>query len=179
MADLGSIDIGGGRSGLRFAISIPGAQGFAVALSRFGDDISDFTAFWEGKFKTFWYALRQLDYASAGGATGPMWAPLSPDYRRWKNAHFPSAPLLVLQGSMKASLLSPTASGSIWRPSATRLEAGSSIPHAIYHQTGTSRMPARPPLRFAEQDRIRIGKLLQEFAADAWKKRRQAERSAA
>jgi hypothetical protein len=39
-------------------------------------------------------------------------------------------------------------------------------------------MPARPLIRFAEADRVRVGKLLQEFVAAEWKRRRAAERAA-
>lgn len=175
MAELGSFNIGSAK-GLVFSLRVPGAQGFTVALSRFGSEIQDYTAFWEGRFKTWWYAIRKLDYAAAGGTTGPMWARLSDDYRRWKNQHFPSAPLLVLHGPMKASLVSDSAPGSIWRPRPTSLEVGSSISHAIYHQTGTRWMPARPPIRFAKVDQERLGKLLQAQVVEAWQRRRRAER---
>jgi hypothetical protein len=73
VATLGSFDSGSGK-GLSFAISVPGAQGFALALSRFGKGLDDFSDFWNGKFKVWWYALRQLDYASAGTSTGDRWA---------------------------------------------------------------------------------------------------------
>lgn len=172
MADLGSVDIGAGK-GLQFSIRLPGAQGFTVALSRFGDQISDFTEFWESKFKTWWYAGRQTDYVKAG-----FDAPLSPAYQRWKNQHFPNAPILVLSGRMKASLLGPGADGSVWRPGPRSLEVGSEVPYAIYHQVGTHRMPARPPLRFTSTDAPNVGKLLQAYVVEAWKARRAAERAA-
>lgn len=175
MANIGSADIGSQR-GLFVSVRVPGAYGFTVALSRFGSEVQDFTEFWEGRFKIWWYALRQLDYAAAGGTTGSMWAPLSDDYRKWKNRHYPSAPLLVLRGPMKASLIAPDAPGSVWRPSPRSLEVGSSVPYAIYHQNGTGRMPARPPIRFAQVDRERLGKLLQQHVAEAWQRRRAAER---
>lgn len=175
MADIGQVTIGD-RNGLQFVMEIPGAQSLAVALSRFGDEVSDFSEFWDTKFKLFFYSTEQLTFAGGGGGT---WPALSDRYRRWKNQHFPSAPILTLTGAMKASLLAPDATGSIWRPSALSLEVGSAVPYATYHQSGTSRMPARPPLRFAQADSQRVGKLLQEFVVAAWQKRRAAEASAA
>jgi hypothetical protein len=171
MAELGSFDIGTQR-GVFFSAQVPGAQGFVLALSRFGQDIEDFSEFWNTKFKVWWYALRQLDYASAGTATGDRWERLSDPYRLWKNKHFPSAPLLVLRGPMKDAITSPNAPGSVWRSTPNSLEVGTTVPYAIFHQTGTRRMPARPPIRFSEADRVRVGKLLQEFVAAAWKQRR-------
>lgn len=173
MATLGSFDSGSNK-GLFFSVSVPGAQGFALALSRFGQGLSDFTTFWSGPFKVWWYAIRELDYAAAGSTTGDRWAPLSANYRKWKNRHFPSAPLLVLHGDLKASVISDQAPGSVWRPAPQSLAVGTSIPYAIYHQKGTSRMPARPVIRFAQVDRVNVGKKLQAFVAASWKERRAA-----
>lgn len=169
--------IGASARGLQFGITLPGVGALSVSLSRFADEVSDFTPFWEGEFKTFWYALRKLDYASAGGATGSMWPPLSPAYRVWKNKHFPGRPLLVLHGDLKASVTSPDSPDSVWVAQPKALRVGTTVPYAMSHQRGTSRMPARPPVRLKSEDMAQVGKMLHKFVATAWAQRRKAARN--
>jgi phage gpG-like protein len=178
---VGSGSGSGATSGrLQLTFALPGVDALAVGVfsaTGFQRDVSDFTRFWDGPFKTYWYATRKLDYASAGTTTGAGWAPLSPAYRAWKNRHYPSAPLLVQRGTLRASLTSPTEPGSVWEPAPTGLRVGTRVPYGMYHQMGTRRMPARPPLRLNGDDGQRIGKLLQEFVVTAWQARRLAARA--
>ena len=89
---------------------------------------------------------RQFEAEGAGPAVG-AWAPLSDAYAEWKEQHFPGMPKLQLTGALMAGL---TADSSPWARrdiSADSLTFGTKgVPYATYHQMGTGKMPARPPI---------------------------------
>lgn len=118
----------------------------SVPLTQVGDNLRSRIA---GQFST----------EGAGGYTG-AWAPLSPAYGAWKERHSPGTPILVgLRPTRKGSREHPTKPESyapsgqmrdqVLDPAATeifpmRLMYAPTSDIAGYHQTGTSRMPARP-----------------------------------
>jgi len=75
---------------------------------------------------------------------GEPWAALSPRYAKRKAQKYgPGKKILEATGEMMASIVPE--SGEDY----AEVVIGS--PYAIYHQTGTSRMPARPPLGIDEE----------------------------
>jgi len=46
---------------------------------------------------------------------------------------------------------------------ATQAVLGTSVPYGVFHQLGTKRMPARPPIQLSESDKNRWGKLVHEW----------------
>lgn len=153
-------------------IALPGLTSMTVALNRMRTDIADWTPFWKNTFAPAFYRHTLEDFVLEGGRSGASWKPLSPAYAAWKAKRFPGNGLLVRTGALKASLLSADAPQAIFRPSATGLEIGSSVPYALYHQTGTGRMPQRPPLRVDAAFMAAIGKALQVYVQNVWVQRR-------
>lgn len=93
-------------------------------------------------------AAAQFDAEGAGPVAGP-WAPLSARYAEWKAQHYPGQPILVRTGALRAALTSGTAQGALRDVGDDSLAFGTDgIPYASNHQTGTGRMPARPPFDF-------------------------------
>lgn len=162
------------RAALRLTLALPGLPALSVGLSRLRTDISDWTTFWRERFAPFFYDQIQRDFVLEGGNSGASWAPLSPAYAAWKAQQFPGRGILVRSGALKASLASPDAAGAIFRTTPTALEVGTSVPYAMAHQIGTSRMPQRSPLRVNAAFMSVVGKDLQKFVQDAWTARRQA-----
>jgi len=102
------------------------------------------------------------------GATGASgkWRVLSPTYGAWKQKHVPGAPILVglrpqhkgtrehptrpqsyaVSGRMRQQLLMPLSDRTTWHVGPKRLLYAPLSNYAGFHQTGTSRMPARPPV---------------------------------
>ena len=87
-------------------------------------------------------------FASEGRAEGTPWAA-----RKSVGAvHEPpttqraiyESPLLVRTGALLRSLTVRGAAGHVERLEAQSLAIGTSLPYALFHQTGTRRMPARP-----------------------------------
>lgn len=105
-------------------------------------------------------ALRVKSQFSTQGAAGlgGAWQQLSEPYGSWKESKVPGLPILVgihptggkgqrpqtyaTSGAMRRSLLDPLAT----HVSPHRLLYTPDSPYAGYHQTGTSKMPARPPV---------------------------------
>lgn len=173
---------------LWLTVALPGLQALSVGLSRLRADISDWTAFWRDRFGPSFYRQILEDFVLEGGSSGQRWAPLSSAYAAWKASRFPGAGILVRSGQLKASLLGPDAPHAIFRPGPTSLEVGTSVPYAIYHQTGAQWMkhnagrafgtnvvlPQRPPIRLTPAFMRVVGQNLQRFVQDAWTLRRQA-----
>ncbi len=83
---------------------------------------------------------------------GPGWAPLSPNYARWKQQHFPGKPILQRTGRLMRSL---TGQSGEYEQTITphSLTIHSHVPYGSEHQTGTDNMPARPPIAISQEYR--------------------------
>jgi phage gpG-like protein len=161
-------------SALTFTLALPGLESLSIGLSRLHTDIADWTSFWKERFAPLFYMRTKQDFILEGGASGASWAPLSPRYAAWKASMFPGKGILVRSGALKASLSGPTAPLAVFRPGTSSLEIGTAVPHAIYHQMGTSRMPQRPPMRADAVFMRQVGKELQKHVHSAWAARRAA-----
>ncbi|HEY1086486.1 MAG TPA: hypothetical protein VGE37_02285, partial [Archangium sp.] len=96
----------------------------------------------------------QFDAEGAGPQAG-SWAALSPKYASWKERFFPGRKLLVRTGVLADALAaSDTEAVSQARRdiSGNTLTYGTQgVEYASFHQTGTGRMPARPPFDFGAE----------------------------
>lgn len=135
----------------RFDALAKEAENMTVPLTRIGEDLH----------------ANLLAAFATEGATGysGRWAPLSTTYGAWKAKHS-SAPLLVglkplhkgsrqhptrpesygISGRMRQQLLMPLADRATWHIDPKRLAYTPLSNIAGFHQTGTSKMPARPPV---------------------------------
>lgn len=73
------------------------------------------------------------------------WVALSPQYRFQKAKLYGGKPILQATGALKTSF-TRKGGNHISQISNDRIILGSSDPKGGYHQNGTSKMPARPPL---------------------------------
>lgn len=101
---------------------------------------------------------RQFD--SEGGASGG-WAPLADSTVAAKQRQGLDPRILQATGRLKESLTRKFDSEHTERLSGSSLAFGTKVPYAIYHQTGTASMPARPPLALTDADKVTIVKTLQ------------------
>jgi phage gpG-like protein len=92
---------------------------------------------------------RQFDTEGAYG--GEPWAPLADSTLRSKPA---GLKILVRTGKLKGSFRTRKVLPDL-------LEWGSDVAYGVYHMKGTSRMPARPPVKLPEKLKIAIVKELQ------------------
>lgn len=155
---------------IHFTADVLGEQTINRAFNRVEQFITDFRNIWPAVITEF-YAIEIEQFQSEGsrGITG-KWAPLSPAYRRWKEIHYPGEPILRLTHALVNSLTTPDALDSILRPEKDELVIGSSVPYAVFHQTGTGIMPARPPIAMNETSKRRIQKAIQSKLVELTRK---------
>ena len=94
---------------------------------------------------------RQFDAEGSGPARG-AWADLSEVYAAWKDKKYPGAPLLVATGALREALTAASSPLGARDYSASTFVFGTvGVPYASFHQSGTGKMPARPPFDMDEQ----------------------------
>lgn len=125
-----------------------GLRDFSPALEDIADDFLN---------------LEQQQFAGEGRTGSGGWKALSPDYAAWKATNYPGAKILERDGWLRDSLTVKDAPFQIRDITATQAVLGTNVPYGMYHQTGTKRMPARPPIQLSESDKTRWGKLVHEW----------------
>lgn len=152
------------------SIEIQGEKDLAVALTRMADDVADLTPYW-GDVQQEFYKIEREAFAlqGASGKSG-RWAALSPRYAVIKFKRWGSQPILTASGALRDSLTSETASSAITRKEKDSLTLGSSIPYGAYHQSGTSKMPARPPISLTENQHAQLLRKLTKQLKEAAKR---------
>lgn len=140
----------GGRCLLRLRLTISGQDRLAAAFNRLARSIQNYRPAWPD-ITAVYRQMMQEQFDRQGARGGGKWAPLSPAYKRWKETVAPGQPILVLGGRLKASMVGQTADTiQDYRPLDVTL--GTIVPYAKYHQTGTRKMPARPPIVLRPRD---------------------------
>jgi phage gpG-like protein len=93
-------------------------------------------------------ARNKRAYMTKGATTGRYWAPLRETTRRRKERHWPQWQLfpLIRTESMMDSLTRRQAPHQILRTDDSSFYLASTVDYASYHVTGTTNMPARPPM---------------------------------
>lgn len=106
--------------------------------------------------------LEHGQFGSEGARGGAAWAPLLPSTVRARgNAH----PILHETAALEESLTKPGAADAVKEITALSLTVGTSVRYASYHQDGTSRMAARPPVVLLLSDEVRWGEIVGKYIA--------------
>lgn len=124
------------------------------ALERLQRDLDSFEKVWPFITKAMERALAE-HFGSEGSddTSHGQWAPLSPKYKAWKDAHYPGAPIMVRSGNLKKALTDSAAAHAYRASNAQSMVFGTEdLPYATYHQEGTDHMPARPPIDFNKDE---------------------------
>lgn len=108
-------------------------------IEKIKDNLDDFgPVFKKAKddLKTLWKNNFLENGLPSGG-----WKPLDAEYGSWKSVHFPGAPLMIRSGKLFRSLSDLRGNpNKIDKKEAT---FGTNVKYADFHQSGTSKMPAR------------------------------------
>jgi phage gpG-like protein len=110
-----------------------------------------------GAVQEIFVAFMKELFATQGGYVGEAWEPLSPGYAAWKARHAPDKSILRLRDRLYGSLTSTASTEHVYRTGPSFAEMGTRVAYAVHHQTGTRRMPARPPIKAfsrAEGERV-------------------------
>ncbi len=147
---------------LQFKLTFVNADKFELALAAWRDSIEDWTRIWP-KVADHLRAKTAQQFTSQGatGASGP-WDGLSEPYRRRKLKRWGDRPILQASGKLLGAAVGGS-EGHLENFEPLRMQFGVDagvVPYAIYHQTGTSKMPARRILDLTEGDQVDIGQIL-------------------
>jgi phage gpG-like protein len=140
---------------------IRGDEQLRRSLSRFGEHAKDLSEPFREIVKDF-YKVEKKQFESEGGYGSGGWQPLSPRYAAWKAKKHPGRPLMVVSGLLKESLLGENPY-SIENVTPKSMEVGTVVNFAIYHQKGTSKMPARQLIQLTDADKKRWVKYIQKY----------------
>lgn len=91
---------------------------------------------------------RQFDAEGTGPAAG-AWTQLQPAYAAWKEGVYPGQPILVATGALREALTNDANVHALRDYTDANFNFGTQgLDYASFHQTGTGRMPPRPPFDF-------------------------------
>ena len=111
-------------------------NGFSEA--DYSDDLAEFLPVLRGDHEEM--------FSGEHDSTGSGWEPLAESTIQRKGHDI----ILFEKGHLKESLISDGGAGQIAETSDRHLAFGTEVEYAGYHQSGTSRMPARPPVGLRE-----------------------------
>ncbi len=128
-----------------------------------------------GTWKAVGSEFRKIEaeaFSSEGGSSkGGKWKALSSPYKAQKLKRWGPVPILTASGKLYRSMTQEGAEGSVYEETAQELTIGSSVPYGRYHQSGTSRMPARPPIDLTDEQKQKVvspvGEKLKQLIANA------------
>jgi phage gpG-like protein len=140
---------------------VAGDEQLKRSFSRFGEQAKDLSEPFREIVKDF-HKIEKKQFESEGGYGSGGWQPLSPRYAEWKAKKHPGRPIMVLSGLLKESLLGDNPY-SVENITPKSMEVGTVVNFAIYHQKGTSKMPARPLIQLTDADKKRWVKYIQKY----------------
>jgi phage gpG-like protein len=131
------------------------------SFSRFTENVKDYSPAFRAIAGDFHKGERQ-QFDSEGGFGSGGWRPLAPSTVEYKLAHGYPPDILVRTGRLRDSLAKITGD-TIEDVQPLQLRLGSRVPYGIYHQKGTGRYPARPPIQLSEQQKVDWTKLIHRY----------------
>lgn len=128
----------------------PGGAIFSRQFTRFASELTDLSPAFEEMADAFGQWEAQA-FSSGGSSSGGGWAARKPPTGGW--------PILQRTGRLRGSLTGP----SVRQIGPKRMELGTNVPYARYHQTGTSRMVARPVIRLTSANKAEWTKIIHRW----------------
>jgi phage gpG-like protein len=133
---------------INIKLEITGDKYTAAALAEIEARMRDLRPYWAQVARVFYEEERRLFETQGDG----NWAQLSPRYRARKLREYPSTGILERTGDLRRSLVGGGGASSVFFAQPLALTLGTRVPYARFHQFGTSRMPARPPIITTEAE---------------------------
>ncbi len=125
----------------------PGLRRLRAAFERGGAELANLGKHVFPRVVPALEAAAAAQFDGEGVGTTGRWAQLSPKYAAWKAKHFPGAPILQRTRALMAGLTDSSATTARREVSNDALSFGTAgVGYASFHQTGTQKMPARPPI---------------------------------
>lgn len=152
---------------MQIEVTLLGSDQMIDALEKLDLSIKDMRPVFKDSLMPLFYRFEREAFDSEGASSGSgQWAELSPRYARLKARTYPGRPILEATGSLRRSLTTATGRGARVFLTEQEVSIGTEIPYAGYHQTGTRRMPARPPVALTTAQEAEIARAMTDsFAA--------------
>lgn len=146
---------------MRFTFVVEGQAQFDRSFNRVGKHVEDLRPVWD-KIERVFYAIEDEQFKSEGakGRSG-KWKSLTRPYAKQKAQKYGVRPILQRSGDLYRSLTGKT-SDTVLIKDKQEFGIGTRLFYAPFHQRGTSKMPAREPVSFADDQRTRMMKEIQK-----------------
>lgn len=146
---------------MRFTFEVEGKAEFDRSFNRVRENISDLRPVWDRIERAF-NRIEDEQFKSEGakGRTG-RWKPLSRRYAERKAVEFPGMPILQRSGRLYKALTGKSSDAVVVKTK-EEFAIGTNLFYAAFHQTGTSKMPAREPISFSDDSRRTLTKEIQK-----------------
>ncbi len=133
-----------------FTLKVEGSK-LDSMIRGLGEKVRDWTEAWP-KVSSAIQRILDEQFASEGarGPAGP-WPELKERYARRKLRAYPGGNLLEASGRLRRSLVSGT-DDTLEEFAPRQMRSGTTVPYALYHQTGTKKMPPRKIFDFRPED---------------------------
>jgi len=148
---------------LRFTISVKNAKSIDLAFGGLVAKIRDWRGLWPAVINQLSKAEERA-FSTQGALTEHgEWQKLSPDYEKAKRKKYGDQMIETASSRLRDSLTGMTGETiEVLEP--LHMRWGTSVPYAMWQQTGTRKMPARRLMDFTEEDRVVIQKQIQREA---------------
>lgn len=152
------------------AFVVEGDDRLQKALENLDLTFKDFRPIFIEASKLFYEFEAEAFETEGESSRAGHWPGLTRQYARWKAKVAPGKPLLELTGALKASLTRPNARGSIRRVTEDELIIGTSIVYSKFHQEGTTKMVARPPIALTKEQERTFVRFIRDGIRDTVKR---------
>lgn len=139
-------------------ISQPSEEDLVIGLTRFANQIKDFSGFFANRLEPFLIAAMDEVFETEGEAgKAGAWEPLSEKYAKRKERQYPGRPILVAKGDLKRMMTSEAEFQSQISPQQFTVYT---TKIGIFHQKGTldGSLPARPFFSLTAEDKRSIAR---------------------
>lgn len=145
----------------RISITFDDKDEFNRVFSRLDANFDDLTPIWPDVRDKFW-AIEKEQFESEGSKGGSgRWKNLSRRYEQQKIARYGQGKkILEATGELRDALTGPNP-GSYYVAGKKEVAIGTTLARGIYHQRGSDKMPARPPISFSDEQKRSMMKAVQ------------------
>jgi phage gpG-like protein len=148
---------------VRIRFEIANDVQFARAFQLADGQFADLTAPLEAMGEDFYSSMVEVFAGEGVYEERTRWQDLSPSYAKWKARHYPGRKILERTGRMRTSLTLRGGMDSVYMLSPSALAVGTLVPYAMYHQTGTKRMPMRKIIELTAEQKKRWVQILHRY----------------
>jgi len=146
------------------SIETIGHERFIRGFNRYVQKIKDFRKVFRMIAEDFWDMEQEIFDAEGKPEVFP---PLSKNYKRWKDTHYPGRKIMQLKYRLIKSLTAKDqgkSQDSVLDVRKKSMEIGTRVPYAIKHQMGHGDLPVRKIVQLTEPRKVKWSKMIHEWA---------------